>query len=66
MRVCVGEREREGERASKGRAGCSQCACVDSDVRCGGRGVGDTQLERWRGTRPECKDSWLAVGGLES
>lgn len=26
----------------------------------------ETLAERWRGTRPESKDSWLAVGGLES
>lgn len=45
---------------------CSQCACADSDLCCGGIGAGDTQLERWRGTRPERKDRWLAVGGLEN
>ena len=65
-RVCERERERERERESMGGDVCSQCACADSDLCCGGRGAGDTQLERWRGTRPERKDSWLAVGGLES
>lgn len=63
-RACArGSREREKEREAVDR---SQCACAGADLRCGGRGAGDTQLERWRGTRPERKESWLAVGGLEA
>lgn len=59
-RACVSERGREGGNDH------SQCACAGAVLRCGGRGAGDTQLERWRGTRPERKESWLAVGGLEA
>lgn len=64
-RVCLKERERETERENTSGDGCPLCACVDSELCCGGTGAGDTLLERWRGTRPERKDSWLVVGGLE-
>lgn len=64
-RVSEKERDRQKGRESMRGDGCPLCACVDSDLCCGGTGTRDTQPERWRGTRPERKDSWLAVGGLE-
>jgi len=53
-RVRFFERERERERESMGGDVCSQCACAGRVI-CAAveKGLGDTQLERWRGTRPE-------------
>lgn len=47
-----------GVRVDRAHARTVICAAVEEGL--------ETLAERWRGTRPESKDSWLAVGGLES
>lgn len=57
--VCACVSEREGE--SMGGDVRSQCACANSDLRCGGRGVGDRTREMAR--HPTGEQGQLVGGG---